>query len=121
MVVVIENDDSMRRALLRLLAADGIIANGYGSAEGFLRGEILNGVTCLILDMHLDGMDSLALNIYLRGLGLTIPTIYLTASEDEKLEERAIQEGAVALFRKPFQGYELIDAAQRALSARAGS
>jgi len=88
---------------------------GFSSAEDFLAASIANRATCLVLDINLDGMSGIDLRRLLTGLGNAPPVIFITAINDEAIEQEARSSGCVAYLRKPFGGKELIGAVTTAV------
>lgn len=122
-VVVIDDDDSMRKALQRLLIAAGFGAVGYASAEAFLREEPDPGADCVVCDQNLPAMSGLELLDTLRRRRGEALLILITAFDSPGLGQRAVRNGAAAYLTKPFIGSELIDAVHTAvaLSGKPGS
>ena len=116
MIGVVEDDPSFRRALRRLLSAAGFSVATFASAEEFLASERAGAMSCLVLDVHLDGMSGFDLQQRLATAGVPIPTIFITAHDDPVTRERA--RSGVAYLRKPFREDALIGAVQQALEGR---
>jgi len=115
-VYVIEDDESMRRALARLLTCSNWPVRTFESAESFL-GE-MDGLTqgCLIVDVGLLGMSGIDLLATLRYAGVRWPCIAISGSHNENAEREALALGARAFLRKPFEPRALLDAVAGALS-----
>lgn len=117
LVTIVDDDESVRRALQRLMKSAGLTADSFGSAEEFLqRGD--RETACLILDVRLPGMSGLDLQRELAALNPRIPIIFMSAYGTEEMKERAIQKGAVSFLRKPFNEDLLLDDIRLALDAR---
>ena len=117
LVTIVDDDESVRRALQRLMKSAGLTADSFGSAEEFLqRGD--RETACLILDVRLPGMSGLDLQRELAALNPRIPIIFMSAYGTEEMKERAIQKGAVSFLRKPFNEDLLLDDVRLALDAR---
>lgn len=116
---IVDDDDSMRAALVRLLSAAGYEARSYASAGDFLvtAGEAPTG--CLLLDLHMPGPDGLALQDALRRRGITLPTVFLSGRGDIASSVRALKGGASDFLTKPVQADRLLDALRAALEADA--
>jgi FixJ family two-component response regulator len=115
-VAVVEDDPSMRRSIERLLNAHGYKTEGYGSAEGFLERDIAGDIGCAVLDIHLGKMSGIQLRCRLRDTGSSLPVIFITAVDDETLEEKALESGCVAYLHKPFAAKLLLSAIDEALA-----
>lgn len=116
LVHVVDDDDSLRTALLRLLAASGFEARGYASTGAFLLEPLPDRPGCLLLDMRLPGPSGLDLQEALRRRGLTIPVIFLTGHADVPSSVRAMKAGAVDFLTKPVRREILLEALARALA-----
>ena len=108
----------MRRALERLLDANGFGTLGYGSAEAFLQSSGPDRAACLIVDIQLEGMSGIMLRRRLAASGSTLPVIFITAIDAAETEREAIEAGCVAYLRKPFPSDRLIAAIQEATGRR---
>ena len=109
-VAVIDNDQSMLTSIGRLLSAHGIGSELYASAEGFIAATTSSAADCLLVDIHLDGISGVELRRQLTACGSSIPTIFMTAVDDEETRKTAIEAGCIAFLRKPFAARLLFDA-----------
>ncbi|HEY3098675.1 MAG TPA: response regulator [Methylomirabilota bacterium] len=116
-VCVVDDDASLLRALQLLLRAAGFKVFAFGSAEEFLLAAQAVPPRCLVLDIHLGRLSGFDLHERLTAVGLSIPTIFITAHDDAPTRERARRAGAVAYLRKPFDDKALIASVERALGA----
>jgi FixJ family two-component response regulator len=117
LVVVVDDDDSMRSAVQDLLEAVGFAANGFASAEEFLRSGKQQETACLITDIRMPGMSGLELQARLNAERCRIPIIFITAHGDEKMRLQARREGAVEFLSKPFDNEVLLDGVRAALES----
>jgi FixJ family two-component response regulator len=117
-IYVVDDDESIRRALKRLLGSMGYRVLTFGSAEEFLEFNVGTGEGCLVLDIRLPGITGLELQDKLSSLGSTCPVIFITAHDSPQWRERAEKAGAVAYLKKPFQEQWLIAAIRRACGER---
>lgn len=117
MVAVIEDDESYRVAVERLLKSAGLLAQSFGSAEAFLSSGQQHETGCLISDIRMPGMSGLELQSKLNSDHCPIPTIFITAHGDEKMRMQAMRGGAVKFLAKPFDGEILLEAVQLALKS----
>jgi FixJ family two-component response regulator len=108
-ILVIDDDDSMRTSIQRLLGAAGLTSVGYVSAEELLAGGVDHDVACLVSDMKLTGISGLELLAKLRAQGVESPFILITAYDTPGVREEASRRGA-AYLTKPFLGSALLDA-----------
>lgn len=115
MVAVIEDDESYRVAVRRLLKSAGFSVQSFGSAEAFLNSGQQYETGCLITDIRMPGMSGLELQAKLNFDHCSIPTIFITAHGDEKMRLQAMRGGAVKFLAKPFDGETLLEAVRLAL------
>ena len=101
-VAVIDDDEVLREALANLLAANEYTVELYDSAEAFLASVAASRASCLLVDVHLDGISGIELGRGLASAGFRFPIIYMTGSTDETVRWRALQAGCVAFLTKPF-------------------
>lgn len=116
-VAIVDDDASTRTALTRLLRSHGIDCRNYPSARTFLTALASEQPYCLVVDVHMPGMTGLDLQRELLRLGVHVPTIVITAVEDERIAASARSLGAAAFLTKPLTGEALI----AAIDASAGS
>jgi FixJ family two-component response regulator len=114
-VCIIEDDESVRRALRRLMRSVGLEAEAFASAEEFLLAAGSPAPACLILDLHLPGLSGLELQARLKANGRDIPVVFITAYGDQHVREQALRAGALAFLEKPFAEQCLLAAVRRAL------
>ena len=115
LVVVVDDEESVRKAVQRLLKAAGLAVESFASAEDFLNSGQLNTTGCLIADIRMPGMSGMDLLAELNSKHLPIPTILITAHGDEDLRMQAMRAGAVKFLAKPVDGTALLDSVQTAL------
>jgi FixJ family two-component response regulator len=113
-IVVIDDDASVRRAVQRLLQAAGYMVETFATARAFLDTDYEAQTACLVLDVHLPGMSGFQLQEYLAAAGVPIPIVFITAYDDGSTRERVQSAGAVAYLRKPFDQGTLIEAISKA-------
>ena len=116
-VAVIEDDESYRVAVQRLLKSAGLSVQSFGSAEAFLNSGRQHETGCLITDIRMPGMSGLELQSKLNSDHCPIPTIFITAHGDEKMRLQAMRGGAVKFLTKPFDGETLLEAVRVALES----
>ncbi len=117
LISIVDDDESLRRALVGLVRSLGYRAQGYGSAEAFLADPEALASACVVTDIQMPGLDGIALLRRLLEGGRTTPVIMVTARDEPALHERARASGAFCLLRKPFAGDALIECLERALAA----
>lgn len=115
LIACVDDDASVREALEGLLRSVRYAAVTFVSAEDFLCFAGLGAVSCLITDMKLGGMSGLQLQKQLSALGLDIPTIVISAFDDERMRQQSFAAGALGFLRKPIHDAELLTLIRRAL------
>ena len=118
MISIVDDNDSVRESLRRLMRSVGFTVNISASAEEFLNSDYLYNTDCLILDVRLPGMDGLDLQRHLATSHSKIPIIFITSYEDDEVRARAINAGAVDYFLKPFNDEDLLNAIDTALKSK---
>jgi FixJ family two-component response regulator len=116
LIHVVDDDESLRTSLLRLLSAAGFEARGYASTGDFLLQPLPDRSGCILLDVRLPGPSGLDLQAALQRQGVTLPIIFLTAYADVAASVRAMKAGAVDFLTKPIERAALFEALQRALA-----
>src|SRR6185503_15432703 len=100
-IALVDDDLSVRRALPRLLRSAGYQTRAFASAQDLLESRFAESAACLVLDIHLERTSGFELYERLRASGVMIPTIFITAYDDDAIRDRARSLGAVAFLRKP--------------------
>ncbi len=127
-VFVVDDDDSVRRALQRLINSAGIKVETFGNAEEFLSRLHHEGPRCLVLDVRMPGLSGLDLQEELAKSGSTLPIIFITGHGTIPMGVRAMKRGAIDFLEKPFEDQVLldlmwhaIDCDRQAMEAEAGN
>ncbi len=115
-VHIVDDDDSLRKALLRLLASAGHEAHGYSSGGEFLL-HPPSGPGCVILDVQMPGPSGIELQAAMGGHGIDLPVIFLTGYADVSLSVQAMKAGAIDFLQKPVELETLLGAISRALES----
>ena len=115
-VHVVDDDASLRRALIFLLESVGWEVIAHASAEEFLGAfDRTRRPACLVLDIRMPLMSGLELQQMLHGRGIHLPIVFLTGHGDVGIAVQAMKFGACDFIEKPFKDQVLIDAVGRAL------
>jgi FixJ family two-component response regulator len=117
MVAVIDDEESYRLAVQRLVKSAGFRVRSFASAEDFLKSGLQYETGCLIADIRMPGMSGLDLQAKLNADHCPIPTIFITAHGDEKMRLQAMRAGAVKFLAKPFDGGTLLESVRVALES----
>jgi FixJ family two-component response regulator len=114
-VMIVDDDESIRRAARRLIKSYGFPVETFASAEDFLSSGRLHETACLVLDVQMSGLNGLELQSRLITDGHQVPIIFITAFNDENARAQALKAGALGYLVKPFEEADLLTAINIAL------
>jgi len=114
-VMIVDDDESIRRAARRLIKSSGFPVETFASAEDFLSSGRLHETACLVLDVQMPGLNGLELQSRLITDGHQVPIIFITAFNDENARAQALKAGALGYLVKPFEEADLLTAINVAL------
>jgi len=114
-VFVVEDDESMRRALSNLFQSVGLDVEAFGSASEMLQRKLPDVASCLVLDVRLPGVSGLDFQAELAKANIHIPIIFMTGHGDIPMTVRAMKGGAVDFLTKPFRDQDMLDAVVTAI------
>jgi len=114
-VFVVDDDESVCKALRRLMKSAGYNVRTFTSANDFLNQGCQSLPGCLILDVRMPGMGGFELQERLAESGSKMPIIFMSAHEDISTREQGLRAGAIAFLKKPFEDYVLIEKVDLAL------
>jgi FixJ family two-component response regulator len=117
MIFIVDDDGSVRSSLVRLLRSAGFAAEAFGSAEDFLRDAHLDGASCVIIDVHMPGMNGLELQQELVRRPDVPRIVMITAYDDPETRRKVLEAGAAMFLRKPFNEAALLSAVSTAAAA----
>jgi two-component system, LuxR family, response regulator FixJ len=117
-VVVIDDDSSLLRALRRLLLAVDFEVLIFDSAEALLASAVPTGKVCLLLDIYLPGMSGIDLCKTMAASGRSLPTILMSARDDEVTQRKAREAGVIGTLYKPFDEDVLLNTIARAFGTK---
>jgi FixJ family two-component response regulator len=115
LVAIVDDDESVQRAVQDLIESDGLSALCFGSAEEFLESEARNKAACLIADVRMPGLTGLELQAKLKAERCPIAVVFITAHGDAEMRIHAMREGAVEFLSKPFDDAVLLEIVHTAL------
>ena len=119
-VMIVDDDDSIRKSVRRLMKSYGFAVETFASAEEFLASDRVDKTSCLILDVQMPGMNGLELQKSLIASGRVIPIVFITAYSDDRARAEALKAGAVSYLAKPFDEEGLINCIHTALQHAGG-
>jgi FixJ family two-component response regulator len=114
-VVVIDDDEEIRKGLQGLLVSVGLRVELFASVQEFLGSSRPDRPGCLVLDVRLPGRSGLDFHDDLAGANVHMPVIFISGHADVPMSVRAMKAGAVEFLTKPVRHQDLLDAIQRAL------
>jgi FixJ family two-component response regulator len=114
-ISVVDDDESVRRTTKLLIESFGYRAAGFESTETFLKSGQLNETSCLVVDVHMPGMNGLQLQRHLTAEGWSIPIIFISGYGNKESRRQAMQAGAVAFLDKPFSDEQLLESLRSAV------
>ena len=111
-VFVIDDDNSLREALGRLIRSAGLQVKLFASAADFLVQDVPDAPCCLVLDVRLPGLSGLDFQAELAAANIQIPIVFMTGHGDIPMSVRAMKAGAIEFLTKPVRDQDLLDAIQ---------
>ncbi|MDQ7822289.1 MAG: response regulator [Candidatus Eremiobacteraeota bacterium] len=117
-IFIVDDDDSVRRSLSRLIRSEGLTPRVFPSAEAFLEIVPLESKGCLILDVRMPGMNGFELQEKLCSAGSPLQIIFISALQKPGEREHVLKCGALGLLDKPFSEEELMSLVKAAIAAR---
>ena len=118
-IAVVDDEESVRKALKRLLRAAGLEAEGYASGQAFLDDAANRRPDCVLLDLHMPSMSGQQVLAHIRAMAARTPVVVITAHDTPETREQCLAAGAAAYLRKPLDDRLLLNAISVALSRSA--
>ncbi|MBB3119513.1 response regulator transcription factor [Pseudoduganella violacea] len=117
-VAIVDDDDMVRRAVLRLLRSAGIAARSYASGTELLADMARQQPCCVILDLHMPLMDGFTLQARLAQTAPHIATVVVTGQHSPQAQQQAMRYPPQAYLTKPMDERQLLDVVAAALASR---
>ena len=114
-IYVVDDDASVRKALERLIRSVGYHVETFASANDFLKHDLPDIPSCLVLDLRMPGLSGVDLQERLRSMQIKIPIIFLTAHGSVSTSVRAMKGGAIDFLEKPVDEQVLLDLIHQAI------
>ena len=115
-VVIIDDDAEFRDSVARLLRSVAINIQQFSSVSDFLKADLPEGPTCLVLDVRMPGGSGLDLQRDLAAANRQLPIVFITAHGDIPMTVQAMKGGAIEFLTKPFRDQDLLDAVEAGLA-----
>lgn len=117
-VCVVDDDPSILPAVSRLLRAADFEVDTFGCGKTFATSLRTRRPDAVVVDIHMPVMDGFAVRDEIRGYDATLPIVFITAHEGERIDRRVAEDSASTLVRKPFAADRLIEAIVSAIKDR---
>ncbi len=121
LVAILDDDESIRGALLDLIESEGLPAICFSSAEDFLASRAGREASCLVADIRMPGMSGLELQTTLKSERCYLPIIFITGLGDIPMAVFAMREGAIDFLTKPVNDAALLRSVERAIQQCRGN
>lgn len=118
-IAVVDDEESIRTALKRLLRAAGLEAEGYASGQAFLDDAAQRRPDCVLLDLHMPSMSGQQILERIRQMAARAPVVVITGHDTPESREQCLAAGAAAYLCKPLDDRLLLNAISAALSKSA--
>lgn len=116
LVAVVDDEESVRKALGRLIRSAGYAVETFGSAVEFMHSLQRQRPDCVVLDMWMPAVSGLEVQSAIVRSGVAVPVIVITGDDSPETRERALRQGACAYLRKPVDDTLLLEAIQGAVA-----
>jgi FixJ family two-component response regulator len=116
LIAVVDDEESVRIALRRLLRSANLDVETFSSGVEFLDSLKTHKPDCVVLDLNMTGLSGLAIQARLTEIGSELPIVVITGHDSDETRERAIQGGVAAYLRKPVHDQLLLDAIAAAVA-----
>jgi FixJ family two-component response regulator len=111
MIAVVDDDESVRKSLIRVLNAAGLAAHGFASGDAFLESSWkLDPPDCLLLDLQMPGLTGPEVHNILNSMDVKFPIIIISSDDSPSTREQCMRRGAVAYLKKPIDIEVLLQA-----------
>ena len=117
LIAVVDDEEPVRKALMRLMCSVGLSVETFGSGAAFLKSIDTRLPDCVVLDLHMPQMDGFNVQASLARQCAALPVIIITGHDSPSARERAMEGGASAFLRKPVLDRTLLDAISAATSS----
>src|SRR5690606_10732128 len=119
LVIIVDDDTSVREALSELVSSAGFESVSFASTGELMESDLLDQPGCLLLDVRMPGASGLDLQNHLAQSGNPKPIIFLTGYGDIPMTVQAMKAGAVDFLTKPVRDQTLLDAVAVGIAADA--
>ena len=120
-IYILDDDESVLRSLRLLMVSYGFAVDTFSRAEDFFTAVPNSAEGCLILDIHMPGLNGWDTQERLAKTGYKLPVIVITADKDDHFKEKALKAGAVGFLQKPFEDHYLLHMVSRVFNKTVGT
>ncbi len=117
-IYILDDDESVRRSLKLLMVSYGFVVDTFSSLEEFFKAVPNSAKGCLILDIHMPGLNGWDTQGKLTKIGYILPFIVISADKDDSFKEKALKAGAVGFLLKPFEDHYLLHMVNQVFNKR---
>ena len=121
LVAVVDDEETVRRALERLLRSAGFLVETYPSGAEFLLSLPEHQPACVVLDLHRPDLGGLDVQVLIERERFNVPVVVITGHDTPETRSRVMARGAKAYLRKPVDDKQLLAAITGAIGQTAGS
>jgi FixJ family two-component response regulator len=114
-IAVVDDEESVCKAVVRVLRAAGLPARGYSSGHQFLKSWHFDRPDCLVLDLQMPELSGIEIQRALKTAGAQFPIVIITAHDAPHLREECLAAGAASYLCKPLDVRDLVDAVRGAI------
>jgi FixJ family two-component response regulator len=115
-VLIVDDDHEFSDSVGRLLRTVGLRTQEFSSVADFLKADLPDGPSCLVLDVRMPGRSGLELQRDLAAANRQLPIIFITAHGDIPMTVQAMKGGALEFLTKPFRDQDLIEAVEAGIA-----
>jgi FixJ family two-component response regulator len=108
-VYIVDDDESVCRALKTFLMTFDFEVNTFNSAKSFFDTVSNDDPGCLLLDIHMPEVDGWVMQKMITDSGSKRPVIFISAEKQDNVADRVLQVGAVGFLQKPFDSQALVN------------
>ena len=116
LIAVVDDEESVCRALERLLRSVGFDVETFASGAAFLESRARWRADCVVLDVHLPGLSGCDVQAHLGEAAQDVPVVMITGRDSEEMREQAFAAGAAAYLRKPVDDQTLLSTLAAAIA-----
>ncbi len=120
-MAIVDDEESVRRAMGRLIRSAGIDVETFPSGAEFLQSLESHSPDCVVLDLHMPGLNGFEVQARLKESEARVPIVVITGHDTDESRERVTRAGVAAYLLKPVDEKILLDTISAAVAASSGS